>query len=139
MSGVTHTHYSPYEPPYQVPGTLLSCLASVSHSARSSEISADYAYAPQLAPSAATGLPEEVERAVLAAFMQHRYADVRAAITEASRIDAGYVVEITIRRPDNSGWHTEEYIHTSNGVERVVPNPHPGYDHTPPWCPNCGY
>ncbi len=140
MDELTHTHYSPYAPPHQAPGTLMACHSPQDHNFRDSEISADYLYAPRLEPSASTGLPPYVEQAAVTLFMERRSPDIHPTITAASVTDSGYEIEIAMRSPDNSGWHAEIFLWFKGlGLTRVAPNPHPGYPHTPPWCANCGY
>jgi hypothetical protein len=142
----THTHYSPYGPPRQVVGTLVGCSNEGAHDPKDSERWADYRYMPRLERSGVTGLPAHVERDVLAAYAKNRQEGVEYAITDArTDVDFTYRVRITNRtdyalNEAGPAFHTEEYGLHPDGFWRGIPiNPHPGYSHEPPFCPNCGY
>lgn len=146
MSTPRHTHYSPYEPPRQVEGTLLDCTPQFEsyHRVEGSETGADYAYFPRLGPSSHTGLPPEMEKAVLAAYMEHRSEDTQKVIVDVTADpEYTYRVRITNRtgyNGDGPDWHSETYGLYPDGQWHGIPdNPHPPYEHTPPWCANCGY
>lgn len=141
MTTPTHTHYSPYGPPRSVTGTLVECDDAEAHSPEHSEIFADYMYSPRLVPSEDTGLPALVEQLVLAHYLMNRDKDTHYAITDTRRDEAAdaWEVVVTNRWMTGDGWHSERYRFDGGHVSRVVRNPHPGYVHEPPWCPNCGY
>lgn len=140
-----HTHYSPYGPPRQVEGTLLSCDDVQAHSIEHSEISADYMYSPQFGKRSATGLPEGELVRLLIAYGDRRSADTQFRIADVvADEEFTYRVRITNRTAyasDEPGpmWHTEEWGLYPDGVWRSTKNPHPGYEHWSAWCPNCGY
>jgi hypothetical protein len=150
--GLKHTHYSPYEPPRQVVGTLLDCTPEFNyHKVEGTELGADYAYYPRFGPVSATGLPAEVEEQLRIAYLclqpwnpVSKPADLQWRIADVVLDDEyTYRVKITNRtmyNGDGPDWHTEEWgIHADGEWHGIPKNPHPGYDHTPPWCPNCGY
>lgn len=144
MTDARHTHYSPYGPPRQVPGTLLECTDSTAHDARDSTLWADYGYNPRLEPSWNTGLSEEVGKAVTAAYLNHKTTDLSFAITEVvADPDFTYRVTFTNRTRvalGDSGpvWHTEEWgLYPDgawHGISRGL-----AHHHTAPFCPGCGY
>jgi hypothetical protein len=147
MTTPRHTHYSPYGPPRQVEGTLLDCTPEFDsyHKVEGTELWADYHYYPRLGPVSDTGLPREMEEALVKAYMNHRSDDTwwRIADVVADK-EFTYRVKITNRtmyNGDGPDWHTEEWgIYATDGEWHGIPkNPHPGYEHTPPWCENCGY
>lgn len=135
----THTHYNPYGPPAQVPGTLLDCDDTKAHDPRHSEIFADYLYAPRLVPSADTGLPAHVEHCLHGAFLEHKADGLHFAMTDVSRDGDAYEAVFTSRYTTGDGWHQVRYRYEGGDAQRAVPNPHPGYEHWPAFCPNCGY
>ncbi len=147
MTELKHTHYSPYGPPHQVPGTLLDCTPDFPsyHKVEGSELGADYMYSPRFGPHSATGLPEGMLATLMIAYMQYRAADTEWRIVDVVRDeDCTYLVKITNRtryNGDGPDWHTEEWgIHTTDGQWHSIPkNPHPGYEHWSSFCPNCGY
>lgn len=141
-----HTHCSPYAPPRQVEGTLLACPDSGAHDATQSELWADYHYNPRLLPSEVTGLPGHVERELLAAYMDRRAKDTVYAITDVTPdADHTYLVKITNRTAysldeGKDVWHTETWgLDPERGWVMIPVNPHPGYEHLRPFCPNCGH
>lgn len=141
-----HTHYSPYGPPRQVDGKLSDCTESAAHDPKDSELWADCRYAPYLFPSEVTGLPGHLERDVIAAWRGHRAADLEFEITDVTPDEEyTYRVRITNRTAyalDDDGpvFHTEEWGLYPDGRWHGIPvNPHPGYEHWPTMCPNCGY
>jgi hypothetical protein len=140
MTDLSHTHYNPYGSPRQVPGTLIGCSDSTAHDPRDSEIFADYMYAPRLVPSHDTGLPHESEAAVLTAFRENYNKSLVPVITDVVPDEEHTVrVSITARTLDGR-WHTTEWGLRSDGEWfRIPKNPHPGYEHWPAFCPNCGY
>lgn len=146
MAGeLKHTHYSPYEAPRQVPGTLLDCTPEYPefHKVEGSELWADYSYQPRLGPESATGIGDELPR-LLIAYLKYRSEDVWFRIVDVVRDeDYTYRVSITNRtgyNGDGPDWHTEEWgIHGDGQWHGIPKNPHPGYEHMPPWCANCGY
>lgn len=139
MTRTTHTHYDPYGPPVRAAGSLLNCADTKAHDPSGSEIFAPYMYCPRLVPSECTGLPPEDEREVLAAFMVNRDPSVRPVITDALLSDEyGVEIRISIRNMADA-WHTETWARHADGQWRSTYNPHPGYEHWPAWCPNCGY
>jgi len=139
MDNPMHTHYSPYDPPQQVPGTLVECTEKNMHDATQSEIFADYQYTPRLVPSKSTGLPTLVEQLTIAHYLSHHAPDTHYAITDAVRDGDVWEVVFTNRYRTNDGWNVERYRFRAGHIERVVKNPHPGYEHWPAFCPNCGY
>jgi hypothetical protein len=141
-----HTHYSPYEPPRQVPGTLLDCTPEFPsyHHVEGSETAADYMYSPRFGPHSATGLPQFTVAVLSGAYLQHRDKDTQWRITDVTHDpEFTYRVRITNRTAHNGDgpdWHTEEWgIHSHGDWGPIVTNPHPGYEHAPSFCPNCGY
>lgn len=142
-----HTHYSPYAPPLQVPGTLLDCTPDFTspHQVEGSELWADYMYSPRFGPHSATGLPQPVLLALSAAYMERRSKDTEWRIVDVTPDDEyTYRIRITNRtayQGDGPDWHTEEWgLYATDGQWHGIPtNPHPGYEHTGPFCPNCGY
>lgn len=142
----SHTHYSPYAPPRQVVGTLLDCPDSGTHDVTISELWADYRYNPYLVPSPSLGLPGHMERDLLDAYMNQRVPTTVYAITDiVPDDDLTYRVKITNRTAyslDEKGptWHTETWgLDPERGWVMVPVNPHPGYEHRPAFCPNCGH
>lgn len=149
-----HTHYDPFGPPRQVPGTLLDCTETKAHQVKDSELWADYRYNPRLERSESTGLPGHVEEDVRVAYLGlqdwnpvKRSPDTEWAITDVTA-DETYTYRVTITNRtayslDESGpvWHTEEWgLYPADGQWHGIPvNPHPGYEHLPAFCPNCGY
>lgn len=146
MTELKHTHYSPYGPPRQVPGTLLDCTPEYEsyHRLDGSELFADYMYSPRFGPHSATGLPQAMVIDLTGAYMLHRSKDTAWQIVDVVGDDM-YVYRVTITNRtaytgDGPDWHTEQWgIHDGGVWRRIETNPHPGYDHTPPFCPNCGY
>lgn len=147
MTESKHTHYSPYGPPHQVPGTLLDCTPEFDshHKVEDTELWADYHYHPRFGPQSATGLPHNELPRLLIAYLEHRSKDTEFRIADVvTDEEYTYRVRITNRtmyNGDGPDWHTEEWgIHQHDGQWHGIPkNPHPGYEHTPPWCENCGY
>lgn len=146
MSTLTHTHYSPYGPPRKVPGTLLDCTPEFLsyHRVEGTETAADYMYSPKFGPASATGLPEMMLLALMGAYMKRRSKDTSWRIADVVADDEfTYRVRITNRtlhNGDGPDWHTEEWgIHGDGQWHGIPKNPHPGYQHTPSFCPNCGY
>lgn len=143
MTDPRHTHYSPYGPPRQVPGTLLDCDDAKAHSPEGSEIFADYMYSPRLGPQSATGLPQDMLWRLLAAYTERRSKDTSFRIADVTADpEYTYRVRITNRTAysgDGPDWHTEEWGIHADGQWRSTYNPHPGYEHWPAFCPNCGY
>lgn len=146
VSELKHTHYDPYGPPRQVPGTLLDCTPEYPsfHKVDGSELWADYAYSPRLGPVSNTGLPPETERAIVTAYLEHKAADMRWVIEDVTPDkEYTYRVRITNRTShhgDGPDWHTVTYGLHRDGVWRAIAkNPHPGYLHWEAFCPNCGY
>lgn len=144
MSEIKHTHYSPYEPPRQVSGTLLDCASEFRsyHRVEGSEAAADYMYSPRFGEPSATGLGLEQLTLLVARYMKHRSDDVEFRIADvAADEEFTYRVHITNRTSyngDGPDWHTEEWG-LVDGQWRSVYNPHPGYEHWPTSCPNCGH
>lgn len=146
MSELKHTHYSPYEPPRQVPGTLLDCTPEFPsyHQVEGTELFADYMYSPRFGPVSASGLPPEMEQAVLAAYVERKSDDLQYRIADVVA-DEEYVFRVSITNRtgysgDGPDWHTEEWGIHADGLWHGIPkNPHPGYEHLPAFCPNCGY
>ena len=143
-----HTHYDPYGPPRQVPGTLLDCadpFRDLRHKVEDSELWADYTYAPWLGPHSATGLPAHETTRLYAAYTAHRSHTVSWRVADVVPDDNHtWLVKITNRTAytgngDGPLWHTETWGLVGADWVRIPKNPHPGYDHTPPFCPNCGY
>jgi hypothetical protein len=141
-----HTHYHQTTSPRQVPGKLSECDDTDAHDPRDSELWADYPYHPRLERPEVTGLPGHMERDLVAAYLANRQGGVEYAITDVTAdADFTYRVRITNRtghalNEAGSVWHTEEYGLYPDGFWRGIPiNPHPGYPHEPPFCPNCGY
>lgn len=141
-----HTHYSPYEPPRRVEGTLLDCTPEFDsyHKVEGTELAADYMYSPRFGPASDTGLPSEVEAALIKAYTYRRSETTQWRIEEVNADEEyTYRVRITNRTAyhgNGPDWHTEQWgIHADGEWHRIPKNPHPGYDHMPPWCPNCGY
>lgn len=146
MTKLMHTHYSPYEPPRQVPGTLLDCTPEFAsyHRVEGSERAADYAYSPRFGPHSATGLPQMMLIALSTAYLRHRSEGISWQITDVVADDYyTYRVRITNRtlyNGDGPDWHTEEWGLYPEGDWHGIPgNPHPPFDHMPPWCSNCGW
>lgn len=147
MSELKHTHYSPYEAPRQVPGTLLDCTPEFPsyHQVEGTELSADgYLYSPRFGPVSDTGLPLEMERELIAAYLEHKSNDLQYRIAEVTTDEEyTYRVKITNRtmyNGDGPDWHTEEWgIHADGQWHGIPKNPHPGYEHWSSFCPNCGY
>jgi len=141
-----HTHYDPYGPPRQVLGTLLECDQANKHDAKDSELWAEYAYNPQLLPSEALGLPGHEEHDLMIAYRATRRAEMVCTVTEVVP-DEEYTYRATVTNRtmyslDEPGptFHTEEWGIHSDGKWHAIPrNPHPGYEHLPAFCPNCGY
>lgn len=141
-----HTHYSPSEPPRRVPGTLLDCTPEFLsyHRVEGTELWADYRYVPRFGPESATGLPAPLLDALKRAYMHHRSADTQWRIADVVT-DEEYVYRVTITNRtlyngDGPDWHTEEWgIHADGQWHGIPRNPHPPYEHMPPWCSNCGY
>lgn len=145
MTDPTHTHYSPYGPPRSVPGTLLGCTPAFDsyHKVEGSELFADYMYSPRFGPVSATGLPPEMEYALATAYTERRSESVQYRIVDVVA-DPEYTYRVRIAnrtRCNGNGpdWHTEEWGLHPDGQWRSTYNPHPGYEHWPAWCPNCGY
>lgn len=144
-----HTHYSPYGAPTRHPGTLLDCTPEYAsyHQIEESELWADFQYMPRFGPRSDTGLPPEQEERLKEAYLRSRADGFVWQITDVTADDAyTWRVRISNRTAhslDEPGptWHTEEWgIYRTDGEWHGIPkNPHPGYEHTPPWCPNCGY
>ncbi len=140
-----HTHYSPYDSPRQVPGTLLDCTPEFDsyHKVEGTELWADYGYSPRFGPVSATGLPPAMEEALIAAYTSRRSEDFTYRIADvAADEEYRYRVRITNRtmcNGDGPDWHSEEWGLTDGQWHRIVKNPHPGYEHWPAFCPNCGY
>lgn len=146
MTGPTHTHYSPYGSPRRMPGTLLDCTPEYPsyHKVDGSELFADYMYSPRFGPASDTGLPPEVEQAVVEAYMRYRAADTQWQIEDVvADEEYTYRVRITNRTSyngDGPDWHTEEWgLHADGLWHGISKNPHPPYDHMPFFCANCGY
>lgn len=143
MSNLMHTHYDPYGPPRSVEGTLLDCDDAKAHDPKDSELWAEYMYSPQLGPLSATGLPPLMVASVLTAYMRYRAEDTVKQITDVTADpEYTYRVKITNRtgcNGDGPTWHTEEWGLHADGQWRSTYNPHPGYEHWPTSCPNCGY
>lgn len=145
VNGLKHTHYSPYGPPHQVPGTLLDCTPQFPsyHRVEGSELSADYMYSPRFGEPSATGLGAGPLAMLLIAYMMHRAEDTEFRIVDVVADDEyTYRVRITNRtmyNGDGPDWHSEEWGIHADGTWRSTCNPHPGYPHQPPSCPNCGY
>lgn len=146
MSELRHTHYSPYGPPRQVEGTLLDCTPEFPsyHKVEGTELSADYMYSPRFGPHSATGLSQTELLALMDAYLQYRSKDTEWRIADVvADEEYTYRVSITNRtmyNGDGPDWHTEEWGLYPDGEWHGIPkNPHPGYDHMPPWCSNCGY
>lgn len=142
----THTHYNPYGPPLQAPGTLVGCANVRAHDATRSELWADYRYDPHLVPSPVTGLPGHMEVELKAAYMRQRAEDTVYAITDVvPDTDLTYLVTLTNRTShslDEPGptWHTETWgLYPDRGWAPVLVNPHPGIEHMRSHCPNCGH
>ncbi|MER6605697.1 hypothetical protein ABT282_07225 [Streptomyces sp. NPDC000927] len=74
--------------------------------------------------------------------MTHRASDTVKAITDVvADPEYTYRVKITNRTlcsGDGPTWHTEEWG-LRGGQWCSTFNPHPGYEHWPAFCPNCGY
>ena len=79
-----HTHYSPYEPPRQVPGTLLDCTPEypLYHRVEGSELAADYMYSPRFGLPSITGLPPVVLLDLTEAYLAHRSTDTQWVIAD---------------------------------------------------------
>lgn len=141
-----HTHYSPYGPPRGVPGTLLDCTPEFPsyHRVEGSELAADYMYSPRFGEVSDTGLPTPLLDALKRAYMHRRSDDTQWQIADVVA-DEEYVYRVsitnrTMHNGDGPDWHTEEWgIHDDGQWHGIPENPHPGYEHTPPWCENCGY
>lgn len=142
---LTHTHYSPYEPPRQAAGTLLECTPEFSfHKVEGSELEADYMYTPRFGEVSDTGLPPELERTLIDAYMRYRSADVQYRIAEVFGTDDMYdyrvrITNRTVYNGDGPDWHTEEWGYAAGQWHGILKNPHPGYEHWSAFCPNCGY
>lgn len=138
-----HTHYHLTSPPRQVPGTLLECSEAESHKVENSELWADYMYNPAFGPHSATGLPQPVLLALTSAYLEHRSKGTPWQITDVTADEEfTYRVKVTNRTAyngDGPTWHTEEWGIGRDGKWRSTYNPHPGYEHLPTSCPNCGY
>lgn len=140
MAGeLKHTHYDPYLRPHHVPGTLLDCDEAARHRVDNSEIMADWLYQPELGPLSDTGLPSHVEHCVIGGYIAVKRPGMEYRITEAVRNGDAYVVTFSNRWLTNDGWHSESWRYENGEAWRVSPNPHPGYEHWPANCPNCGY
>lgn len=148
MAGeLKHTHYSPYGPPRQVPGTLLDCTPEHEsyHRVEGSEVSADgYMYSPRFGPHSATGLPQDQLLALMGAYLKNRSVHLAWQIVDVvSDPEYTYRVRITNRtmyNGDGPTWHSEEWGLYPDGEWHGIPvNPHPGYEHMPGFCANCGY
>lgn len=147
MNELKHTHYSPYGPPRQVPGTLLDCTPAFPsyHRVEGSELSADYMYSPRFGPESATGMPRNELPRLLIAYLEHRDKDTEFRIVDViADPEYTYRVRITNRTAyngDGPDWHTEEWgIYATDGQWHGIPkNPHPPYEHDVAFCPNCGY
>lgn len=145
-SELKHTHYSPYGPPRQVPGTLIDCTPEYAsyHRVEGSELSADYMYSPRFGPLSATGLPMGTLTDLMVAYLKNRSDDINWVIADVVR-DEEYTYRVwitnrTMHNGDGPYWHTEEWgIHADGQWHGIPKNPHPGYEHMPPWCSNCGY
>lgn len=141
-----HTHYSPVAPPRQVDGKLSDCTEFAAHDPKDSELWADYRYAPHLLPSEVTGLPGHMERDVTAAYLERKQDGIVYEITDVTP-DQEFTYRVTFTNRTGhalngvgSVWHTEEWGLYPDGSWHGIPvNPHPGYEHTGPFCPNCGY
>lgn len=144
MPEPTHTHYSPYEPPRRVPGTLLDCTPEFQdhHRVEGSETAADYMYSPRFGPASATGLPPALLASLMAAYTERR-SDVSCRIVDVTADDEyTYRVRITNRTAyngDGPDWHTEQWGIHADGQWHGLHNPHPGYEHWPAFCPNCDH
>lgn len=145
-SELKHTHYSPYEPPWQVPGTLLDCSPEFPsyHKVEDTELWADYGYSPRFGPHSATGLPQATLLALSVAYLERRSKDTSWRIADVvADEEYTYRVSITNRtmyNGDGPDWHTEEWgIHADGQWHGIPKNPHPGYEHLPGFCPNCGW
>jgi hypothetical protein len=146
VNNLMHTHYSPYGPPHQVPGTLLDCTPEFPsyHSVEGSELGADYHYSPRFGERSDTGLPPELEKALIDAYMVHRSCDVQYRIMDVVA-DEEYTYRVkvanrTMYNGDGPDWHTEEWgIHADGQWYGIPKNPHPPYEHWSSFCPNCGY
>lgn len=146
MTDPMHTHYSPYEPPLRVPGTLLDCTPEFAsyHQVEGTELAADYMYSPRFGPQSSTGLPYMDLVNLLAAYLEHRAKDIPFRIADVVADDEyTYRVRITNRtlhNGDGPDWHTEHWgLHEDGKWRAILDNPHPGYEHLPAFCPNCGY
>lgn len=118
---LTHTHYTPHRPPYQVPGTLLDCVPDYPdyHMVEGSELSADYMYTPRFGPHSASGLPDMVLVWCMIAYLEGRDKDTEFRIMNVARDDEHtYRVTITNRTLHGFGdgplWNTEVW-----GVDRA--------------------
>lgn len=148
MTELKHTHYSPYGPPRQAPGTLLDCTPEFpsQHRVEGSELAADYMYCPRFGPDSATGLPFGLLISLRNAYTHHRSKDTSWRIVDVVT-DDDYIYRVTITNRTGYGldgagplWHSEEWGLYPDGEWHGIPvNPHPPYDHMPPWCSNCGY
>lgn len=146
MTGPRHTHYSPYGPPHQVPGTLLDCTPEFDsyHRVEGTELWADYAYHPRFGEVSDTGLPEPLLDALKRAYLHRKQDDIQWRIADVvSDKEYTYRVRITNRtmyNGDGPTWHTEGWgIHADGQWHGIPVNPHPPYEHLPSFCPNCGY
>jgi hypothetical protein len=146
MNDVRHTHYSPYGPPRQVEGTLLDCTApdrDARHTIEDSELSADYPYSPRFGLPSASGLPEGKLVALFIAYLAIKVEGIEFRVADVvTDPEYTYRVRITHRtsNPHGPAWHSEHWGLTPEGAwQRIVRNPHPGYEHWPAFCPNCGY
>lgn len=146
MTDLLHTHYSLYGPPRQVPGTLLSCsdeYRQSAHKVEGSERWADYMYSPRFGPVSATGLSRLALLALHDAYAGHRTEDLEYRIVDVVG-DPNYMYRVkltnrTAYNGDGPDWHTEEWGLSSGGQWCSTFNPHPGYEHWPAFCPDCGY
>lgn len=147
MTELKHTHYSPYGPPRQVPGTLLDCTPEYEsyHRLDGSELFADYMYSPRFGEVSATGLPTLLYDALVRAYMHHRAPETQWCIADVTA-DPEYTYRVrftnrTAYNGDGPDWHSEEWGLTGDDAQwrRIVTNPHPPYEHLPAFCPNCDY
>lgn len=144
MAGeLKHTHYSPYGPPRQVPGTLLECNDTGAHDITMSEVFADYMYSPEFGLESATGLGLEHVTELVSAYLATREEGTQFRIMDVVA-DEEYTYRVRItnstRNAAGPAWHTQFWgLHPDGKWHRVLKNPHPGYEHWPAFCPNCGY
>ena len=141
-----HTHYSPYGAPYRVDGTLLDCTPEFasSHKVEGSELWADYRYSPRFGEPSDTGLPPEMEQALITAYTERRAEPFEYRIADVVT-DEEYTYRVTItnrtaHNGDGPDWQSEDWgIHVDGQWHGIPVNPHPGYEHWSSFCPNCGY